>query len=116
MGILDLVATNATDYARLGAWLVNNHEAREALRARIRAAAPVLFNDPAVVPAWEAVLLDAVRRRAAALAAIPSPLVESQEPGQPQEGVQAPAVVGQADAQGNTAALNVSPAGTVLHV
>ncbi len=65
MGIMDLVATNVTDYARIGAWMVNDHTARDALRARIQAASSVLFNDPSVVVAWENVLVEAVRRRAA---------------------------------------------------
>ncbi len=84
MGILDLVATNTSDYARIGAWLVNDHAARESMRARILASNQVLFDDASVIPAWEAVLMEAVRRRAAALEAMGSLATQAPGEGLPQ--------------------------------
>jgi hypothetical protein len=63
MGIFDAVAEDMADFARIGKWLVADHAAREALRARILAASPVLFEDRSVLQSWETVLQDAVTRR-----------------------------------------------------
>ncbi len=67
MGIMDLVAANATDYARIATWLVRDDASREGLRARIRSASRVLYRDDGAVTGWEGALVEAVRRRAAAL-------------------------------------------------
>ena len=68
MGIHDLVATNVSDYVRIGRWLVNDNDARITLQKAIAAASSVLFEDPNVLKAWEEALWTAVTLRGEVLA------------------------------------------------
>jgi len=63
MGITETIAADRDGFVALAAALARDPARRAAIGARMRAAAPLAYDDPAVLPALEAVLADELRRR-----------------------------------------------------